>query len=124
VVQQGDHIAVYGMFSNVTLLRGSIADFLAGKVADSAGQRLPDFITTVVPEVQVLKVVQGVITATSQQSNVALTLALKPDDAARVVLAEQKGTLWIALLPPNQQGQTIPPSGLFDLIGAKGPLSR
>ena len=121
VVQQGDHVAIYAVFTNITLIRGSIADFLAGKAGDGAGQRMPDFITTVVPEVPVLKVVQGVISASSQQANVSLTLALKPGDAARVVLAQQKGTLWLTLLPPNQQGQTIPPSGLFDLIGAKGP---
>jgi len=121
LVRQGDHVSVYATFSNISLLPASaLRDFLQGRASNNQTQKIPDFITTVAPDVQVLKVLQGSITATSQQANVALTLALKPQEAARLVFAQQKGALWMALLPPNQQGQSIPPSGLSDLINQRG----
>ena len=119
-VHQGDHVSIYATFSDITILPGTVRGFLTGKFpSDTTQRKMPDFITTVVPDVQVLKVLQGTISATNQQANIALTLALRPDDAARVLFANQKGTVWIALLPPNQQGQAIPPSGLSDLISPK-----
>jgi pilus assembly protein CpaB len=119
-VHQGDHVSIYATFSDITVLPGSVRGYLAGKFpSDTTQRKMPDFITTIAPDVQVLKVLQGTISATNQQANIALTLALKPDDAARVLFADQKGTMWIALLPPNQQGQAFPPAGLSDLIGPK-----
>jgi len=120
VVQPGDHISVFAQFSNVIAFQGPLSAYLSGNPpANSAGTKVPDFIATIVPDAQVLKVVQGVISAGSQQSNVALTLALKPSDVALVVTAQLKGTIWVSLLPPSQQGQAVPPSGLSQLINAR-----
>ena len=59
----------------MSILRGAgVAQFLGGQAPpNNAEQKLPDFITTVVPSAKVLKVVQGEISAGNQQSNVALT---------------------------------------------------
>jgi pilus assembly protein CpaB len=73
----GDHVTVYATFDNRTL--------------------------TLVPEVQVLKV-DGGVTGTSNATGPLVTLALKPIDATKVVLAQEKGSLWFALLPPGQEG--------------------
>ena len=118
VVQRGDHISVYASFSDVSVLRGSpLNDFLRGKApADNTEQRLGDFVATVVPDVQVLKVVQGAIAADNNESRVMMTLALKPGDAAKVIFAQQKGVVWLALLPPNQRGEDVPPTSFTGLI--------
>ena len=44
--------------------------------------------------------------------SVTLTLDLLPDDAQNLILAQQIGTLYIALLPPGEDGANIPASTL------------
>jgi pilus assembly protein CpaB len=122
VVQVGDHISIYATFSSLSLLRQSnLTGFLSGKApVNNDEQKVGDFIVTVAPDVQVLKVVQPPITASSTQANIQLTLALTPEDAAKVVFAQEKGTVWTALLPPNQAGKPVPPTSYLDLLPAQG----
>jgi pilus assembly protein CpaB len=122
-VQRGDHITIYGSFSDVSVLRGSPLDsFLRGKApADNTQQKLGDFVVTVVPDAQVLKVVQGVLTASNTESRVMMTMALRPEDAAKVIFAQQKGVVWLALLPPNQKGENVPPTSFLELIRGRTP---
>jgi pilus assembly protein CpaB len=116
VVQRGDHITVYASFQDVSVLRGSpLESFLGGSAPDNTQQRLGDFVVTVVPDVQVLKVVQGAVTATNE-TRVLMTMALKPEDASKVIFAQQNGVVWLALLPPNQQGENVPPTSLVDVV--------
>jgi pilus assembly protein CpaB len=103
-VQRGDHVTIYGALSDPSRAR-------------NAG----DLVVTVVPDVQVLKVVQGAVSATNTENRVLLTLALRPEDAAKVILAQQKGTVWLALLPPNQQGENVPPTTIPELISGRTP---
>ncbi|MGH2556006.1 MAG: Flp pilus assembly protein CpaB [Actinomycetota bacterium] len=118
IVQKGDHVTVYASFSDASVLRGSALEaFLKGRApANNTEQKLGDFVITVVPDAQVLKVVQGAITSSSSESRVLMTLALRPQDATGVILAQQNGVVWLALLPPNQQGEDVPPTSLFEVI--------
>ena len=44
--------------------------------------------------------------------SVTLTLDLLPEDMQNLILAQQTGTLYIALLPPGEEGDAIPASTL------------
>jgi pilus assembly protein CpaB len=118
LVQVGDHITVYASFKDLSvnvINSASAKAILAGNVQQT-DVKIGDFLATVVPDVQVLKVLQGPITAGTQQSQIGLTLALKPDDAEKVIFSQEEGTVWFALLPPNQQGETQRPISYFDII--------
>jgi len=121
IVQRGDHVTVYASFSDASVIRGSpLEAFLKGRApANNTEQKLGDFVITVVPDVQVLKVVQGAITASNSESRVMMTLALRPQDATGVILAQQNGVVWLALLPPNQQGEDVPPTSFLDVIAGE-----
>jgi pilus assembly protein CpaB len=84
-VTRGDHVTIYVTYQTST--------------------------STLVPDALVLNSGTGLIPAQNGQAatpTYQLTLALKPGDAQRLVLAQEKGTLWSALLPPNQQGTSVP----------------
>jgi Flp pilus assembly protein CpaB len=38
-----------------------------------------------------------------------LTLAVTPQDAARLIYAQEQGHVWLTLLPPNEHGVQVPP---------------
>jgi Flp pilus assembly protein CpaB len=103
VVKRGDHITIYAAFD-------------ASRRSQASNE---DLVVTVVPDVQVLKVVQGTISANNNEGQVLLTMALRPGDAAKVIFAQQKGVVWLALLPPNQRGQDVPPISLGQLISGR-----
>lgn len=121
IVQRGDHVTVYASFSDVSVLRGSpLEAFLAGRApANNTEQKLGDFVITVVPDVQVLKVVQGAVSANNSEGRVMMTMALRPQDAASVIFAQQKGVVWLALLPPNQPGEEVPPTSFLEVIAGE-----
>jgi pilus assembly protein CpaB len=84
-VARGDHVTIYATFSTSTL--------------------------TLIPDALVLNSGTSLIAAQNgqpAQSTYQLTVALKPLDAQRLVLAQSKGELWTSLLPPNQQGTSVP----------------
>ncbi len=87
-IQQGDHVTVYGTFTNV-----------ASKAGNS-----PAATTTLVAEVEVLEVTTQEVTSETTQTVEMVTLALKPKDAQAVVFAQEQGTVWMTLLPPNEKG--------------------
>jgi Flp pilus assembly protein CpaB len=105
VVKRGDHITIRAAFD-------------ASRRSQASSE---DLVVTVVPDVQVLKVVQGAVSAGNSESRVLLTMALKPADAAKVIFAQQKGVVWLTLLPPDQRGQDVPPTGLLDLVSGRTP---
>jgi Flp pilus assembly protein CpaB len=71
------------------------------------------FTATLVPDVRVLKV--GSSSGGSSGGTNLITLELKPADAAKVILAQEEGHVWLALLPPNQQGLPLPPVTISQL---------
>jgi Flp pilus assembly protein CpaB len=60
-----------------------------------------------VPDAVVLKA--DTLLAGQAGGNLNVTLALKPADAQKAILAQEAGKLWFSLLPPNQRGQQLPP---------------
>lgn len=60
-----------------------------------------------VPTVEVLKV--AVPEAAGNNVEAMLTLSLEPKDAQKVVLTQELGTVWLSLLPPNQDGKKSRP---------------
>lgn len=79
-LRTGDHVTMFATFAN------------------------PEDTTAVlVPDVQVLKV-----NATGGEAGGGggqlVTLALEPEDAQKVVFAQERGTVWLGLLPPGQEG--------------------
>jgi Flp pilus assembly protein CpaB len=99
-LKRGDHITVYATFDN------------------------PEVTVTLINDVEVLRVV-GLDTAVTNDSASALglvTMALKPQDGARVVFAQERGKIWFALQPPDQEGQTSAPvvkPEVFRGVGAR-----
>lgn len=82
----GDHVTIYGTFS-----------------------RPQDITVTLVADVEVLRVAgflrsENAPVANSSGTQASVTLALKPQDSAKVVLAQEKGSVWFALQPPEQEG--------------------
>jgi hypothetical protein len=83
-VKRGDHVIVYGHFpkdaENVT------------------------FTSTLVNDVQILKVDDPIGGSSGTADSILVTMALKPADAEKVVFGQGKGEVWLGLLPPGQQG--------------------
>jgi pilus assembly protein CpaB len=93
VVQKGDHVTLY-----------ATVDAPAGSTT-----------VTLVPDVQILEVA-GLNADPGQASGTALiTLALTPEDAQKAVLAQEKGKVWLGLLPPNEAGTEVRPVTIGDI---------
>jgi Flp pilus assembly protein CpaB len=86
--------------------------------AITRGSRVQLFATygartfVLVPDVLILKAGSQVPGA---PVSATVTMALKPADAEKVILAQENAKIWLGLLPPNQAGQqlpsvTVPPS--------------
>jgi pilus assembly protein CpaB len=77
-VRKGDRVTIYATFDD------------------------PEVTVVLVPEVQVLRVSATDPAIAQDSSNIGLlTLALKDRDAGRVVFAQERGKVWLSLLPPN-----------------------
>jgi Flp pilus assembly protein CpaB len=101
-VQRSDHVTIYGTFSNIASQQGSS----------------PASTVTLVADVEVLRV-SGPAEQSgggSNSSNQWITLALKPRDAQAVVFAQEQGTVWMSLLPPNQHGVSTRPVNAIQLV--------
>ena len=103
VPQAGDHVVVYAT--------------LAQTSAPAVGAKSGPETVIVVPDVEVLANPAGVG---------IVTLALKPLDASKVILAQSQGDVWLSLLPPNANGTQQPPVRLGDLgrVTAAGKGSK
>ena len=100
ILQPGDHVTVYSTFSDVKAEPG-------------------DSTVTLVPDAEVLRVVGESGTDTSgTTSDIMVTLALTPADSGRMVFAQEKGSVWLALLPPGQKGRPHPPVTFRDELHA------
>jgi len=75
-----------------------------------------DTITVdLVPDVQVLDVIRPE-TKASTSSQFLVTMALTPHDAQRLALTMDQGRVWVALLPPGEQGKSQKPITIADVI--------
>lgn len=87
-IQPGDRVTLYGTFTTVASDRGNS----------------PAATVTLVPDVEVLEVTTTEVSGETSQTTEMVTLALKARDAQRAVFAQEQGSVWMTLLPPNEQG--------------------
>lgn len=86
-LQQGDHVEAFGTFQ--------------------AGANPQNKVTRVlVPDAVVLAVRTG--SETGERSGTVL-LSVTPEEAERLIYAQEQGTVYLTLLPPNETGVEIPP---------------
>ena len=114
-IQRGDSITVFATYTGVSIIGGAtLPELLNGAAPTTDKQELPDFTVSLIPTVRVLQVVNPGIDEAGNPTGdaVTLTLDLLPKDAQSLTLANQTGTLYIALLPPGEDGQQIPASTL------------
>jgi pilus assembly protein CpaB len=116
VLQPGDHVTVYGTYSGVNVISNpALQQILTGKTPPSPAPAsggtsttdIGDFTVDLVPDVQVLRVSNengSSTTSGSSNNGVFVTLALLPEDSQKVVFSQEKGSIWLALLPPGQHG--------------------
>jgi Flp pilus assembly protein CpaB len=126
-IRIGDHVAVYVTFNKDTVvlrreLRSILAPaqlrkFLAAQGAVDANApavRLGvDFTATMVPSTRVIQAAIPTTTDTNGQQAVSegavtLMLDLLPEDAEAVVFANERASVWLGLLPPqNEDGYPV-----------------
>jgi len=94
VPQAGDHVVVYATFTSTS-----------GPSTGTGAKTGPETVV-VVPDVEVLANPAGAG---------IVTLALKPQDASKVILAQTQGDVYLSLLPPNANGTQQPAIRLGDL---------
>jgi pilus assembly protein CpaB len=115
VLQPGDHVTIYATYTGVSIISSPALRAIFGGKADpnaapgSTGTNktdVGDFTVDLVPDVQVLRVSNENPEAGSATANNAIlvTVALLPADAQRTVFSQEKGSIWLALLPPGQKG--------------------
>ena len=125
-ITSGDNVAVYATFSEGTpvtkasmrqlLSPAQLAKFTAtlkdGTVATGAPVvRIgAPFTVVLVPSVRVLSVENPTVdeTGKSTGNTVMMTLDLQPDAASNLVFAREVGSVWVGLLPPeNEDGYPV-----------------
>jgi pilus assembly protein CpaB len=68
-----------------------------------------------VPDVQVLDVIRPEAKSTTS-SQFLVTMALTPSDAQRLAYTLDQGRVWVALLPPGEQGKSQRPIDFADVV--------
>jgi pilus assembly protein CpaB len=115
-IQRGDNVTVFATYTGASIIKGAtLPELLNGSAPTTTDrQELPDFTVSLIATVRVLQVVNpGVDEAGNPTGDaVTLTLDLLPSDAQSLTLANQTATLYIALLPPGEDGHPIPASTL------------
>jgi pilus assembly protein CpaB len=91
----GDHVEIYGSF--------------APPVA-------PHVTVTLVPYVKVVRVSKPSTADQATNQGTLVTMALRPQDAERVIFGQEHGFVWMALVPPGQSGQRKAPVYIRGLL--------
>jgi Flp pilus assembly protein CpaB len=118
-VRAGDHVTIYATLENVSIIKGGLSAFLKGKApANNQKQSIGDYTVTVVPDVRVLRVLGGSSEGNDRNGEIQLSLELTPADSQRVIFAKEKGSVWLALLPPGEAGKGSLPTGVIDLLAS------
>jgi pilus assembly protein CpaB len=117
----GDHLAIYATFKDIP--QGIDCGFAIG--LSDHGKKCT---VALVPSVEVLAVNRPLAAGTlgtsgeDQQveqlpSSLSLTLALDPEDAEHFVFSLEVGSVWLGLLPPDENGTQLPPISYAQVIG-------
>ncbi|HEV8420183.1 MAG TPA: Flp pilus assembly protein CpaB [Actinomycetota bacterium] len=104
-IQTGDRVAVYGTFD---------IDFQG-----TSGRRVT-LTRVLVPEAEVLRAATPESSGATAQANGMITLALEPYEAQLVILGQERGTVWMGLIPPHEKGVTLRPALPRKLLKLKG----
>jgi Flp pilus assembly protein CpaB len=120
-VQQGSHVALYATFDQGTVvarqtlrffLKGSQIQQLAGGSGAAAVVMPTDYTITLVPSVRVLAVsnpAADTSTGKPTSGNSTFVLDLSPSDATNVIFAVGHSSMYMGLLPPdNDKGYPEP----------------
>jgi len=123
VIQAGDHVTMYASFSDVSVLTNNLKDLIAGKGTPTKLE-LGGITATVVPDVRILMVAglapgNGITGGGGGNGGVRVTFELTPSDAVNVLQANSGGSLWLALLPPDQKGEPLAPVNLFNVLSRR-----
>lgn len=115
-IQNGDEVAIYATFDE-----GGAAEATATATANSARVRVTGgngVTVALVPQAKILD-----ISSTTGSSSVAqdaqttiVTLALTPKDGQKLAFAQETGRVWLALLPPGQDGVQAAPLTMIGLM--------
>ena len=117
-IRQNDHVTVYATFKDVRAIHSkTLKAFLSGSSTEIP-QEAPrgTFTVTVVDDVRVLRVSGEGTDSTSTGGDQQVTLEVAPADAARIVFAQENGTLWLGLLPPGEDGTHTDPVQVGQLL--------
>jgi pilus assembly protein CpaB len=111
-IQLGDNVTVFATFTGVSMIKGTLDQLTNPTAATGTTDRqdLPDFTAVLIPTVRVLDVANPGVDENGDPTGdaVSITLDLLPKDAANLVFAQENGKIWLALLPPGEDGQQIP----------------
>jgi Flp pilus assembly protein CpaB len=120
-VQQGSHVVLYATFDKGTVvakqtlkffLKGQALQQLAGGSSGNAVVMPIDYTITLVPSVRVLSVTNppsDTSTGKPTSGNSTFVLDLSPSDATNVIFAVGHSTMYMGLLPPeNDKGYAQP----------------
>jgi Flp pilus assembly protein CpaB len=109
-VQPGDRVAVFATYQNVQAIAGDLRSTLRNPSASATATRtvqVPDFTVTLIPTVRVLKIenpsVDSETGETSVNDRIRVTLDLLPEEAQRMVFAQENGLVWLGLLHPDEE---------------------
>jgi Flp pilus assembly protein CpaB len=111
-VFQSSHIAIYATFDGASISGKSSPPAVTGGSGGSGGETVT---VDLVPDVQVLDVIRPEAKSTTS-SQFLVTLALTPQDAQRLAYTLDQGRVWVALLPPGEQGKSQKPIDLADVV--------
>ena len=120
----GDRVTIYATFEGVAFVERGQQQSTATTVTEA---RQTDVTVVLVPEVEVLRVTipltsdatgsEGAAPDTS--ADIAVTVALLPDEAQEFVLAMEEGKVYFSLLPPDGVGQAMDPLTTAQVLSPK-----
>lgn len=125
-ITSGDHVAIYATFSEGTAVRkATMRQLLSPAQLEKFNATLDDgtvaaglpvvrlgvpFTVVLVPSVRVLSVENPIVGEDGKTTgnSVMSTLDLLPDDASNLVYAKEVASIWVGLLPPeNEDGYPV-----------------
>jgi Flp pilus assembly protein CpaB len=119
----GDYVQVFATYQGVTVIKGTLQQYINAPATSAAPQKqLPPLTLTLIPTVRVLKIQNppvDVETGRSDSSRIQVTLDLLPEDAQNLVFAQENASIWLGLLPPEEEG-TRPPASSVPIEFVKG----
>ena len=115
----GDNVAIYATFKDVP--QGVECGFVIGLRSSDNGKKCT---VALVPSVEILAVQRplgttdgGVGDEVAQlPGSLSLTMALEPEDAEHFVFSLENGSVWLGLLPPDEDGTQLPPISYAQVV--------